>query len=77
MANHGTSFCDLPTSCPAGQFLFVDFKITAGRLYIQEERKVIDQSKDGKAEKVFDALEWLRKRPRDQSLGSHVFSCRE
>ena len=27
--------------------------------YIPEEPKVIYQSKDGKEEKVFDALEWL------------------
>ena len=27
--------------------------------YIQEESKVIYQSKDGKEEKAFDALEWL------------------
>jgi len=30
-----------------------------GRLYIPEESKVSYQSKDGKGEKVFDALEWL------------------
>jgi hypothetical protein len=27
--------------------------------YIREESKVVYQSKDGKSEKVFDALEWL------------------
>lgn len=27
--------------------------------YIPEESKVVNQSKDGKEEKVFDALEWL------------------
>ncbi len=27
--------------------------------YIPEESKVIHQSKDGKDEKIFDALEWL------------------
>jgi len=30
-----------------------------GILYIPEEAKVIYKSKDGKEEKVFDALEWL------------------
>jgi len=30
-----------------------------GRLYIPDESKVVYQSKDGKEEKVFDALEWL------------------
>ena len=29
--------------------------------YIPEESKVIYQSKDGKEEKVFDALEWPRR----------------
>jgi hypothetical protein len=28
--------------------------------YIPEESKVIYQSKDGKEEKIFDALEWPR-----------------
>jgi len=36
-----------------------------GRLYIPEESKVIYQSKNGKEEKVFDALEWPRIRRRD------------
>ncbi len=27
--------------------------------YIQEESKVVYQSKDGKEEKIFDALEWI------------------
>ena len=31
--------------------------------YIREESKVVYQSKDGKSEKVFDALEWLGWRP--------------
>ncbi len=34
--------------------------------YIREESKVIYQSKDGKEEKVFDALEWLA------AMASHV-----
>jgi hypothetical protein len=34
-----------------------------GRLYIPEESKVSYQSKDGKGEKVFDALEWLAAMP--------------
>ena len=33
--------------------------------YIPEDSKVIYQSKDGKEDRVFDALEWPR----------HVFSC--
>ena len=28
--------------------------------YVREESKVVYQSKDGKSEKVFDALEWPR-----------------
>ena len=34
--------------------------------YIQEESKVVYQSKDGKSEKVFDALEWIA------AMTSHV-----
>jgi hypothetical protein len=34
--------------------------------YLSEESKVIYESKDGKGEKVFDALEWLA------AMGSHV-----
>jgi len=34
-----------------------------GMTYIPEEAKVIYQSKDGKEEKVFDALEWLAAMP--------------
>jgi hypothetical protein len=34
--------------------------------YLSEESKVIYESKDGKEEKVFDALEWLA------AMGSHV-----
>ena len=30
-----------------------------GTAYIREESKFVYQSKDGKSEKVFDALEWL------------------
>ena len=37
-----------------------------GMVYIREESKVVDQSKDGKPEKVFDALEWLA------AMTSHV-----
>ncbi len=34
--------------------------------YLHEESRVIYESKDGKEEKVFDALEWLA------AMGSHV-----
>ncbi len=34
--------------------------------YVPEESKVINESKDGKEEKVFDALEWLA------AMSSHV-----
>jgi hypothetical protein len=34
--------------------------------YLSEESKVIYESKDGREEKVFDALEWLA------AMGSHV-----
>ena len=34
--------------------------------YLREEAKVVYQSKDGKHEKVFDALEWLA------AMSSHV-----
>ena len=40
--------------------------LVQGMVYIREESKVVDQSKDGKPEKVFDALEWLA------AMTSHV-----
>jgi hypothetical protein len=42
-----------------------------GRLYIPEGSKVSYQSKDGKEEKVFDALEW----PRWQAGCKHLRPC--
>ena len=44
-------------------FLYSNAGISQERMtYIKEESKVIYQSKDGKEEKVFDALEWSRQR---------------
>ncbi len=39
--------------------------------YIQEESKVICQSKDGKEQKIFDTLEWLT------AMCSHILNKRE
>ena len=39
--------------------------------YLSEETKVTYWSKDGKQEKVFDALEWLA------AMGSHVLDKKE
>jgi len=41
--------------------------------YLPEESMVIYQSKDGKEEKVFDVLEWPRKRRRDASTRCHAW----
>ena len=43
----------------------------------RELNMLIYQSKDGKEEKVFDALEWPRKRGWDASTLCHVFPCPE
>ncbi|MBW1800401.1 MAG: hypothetical protein JRJ85_06680 [Deltaproteobacteria bacterium] len=40
--------------------------------YIPDESKVVYQSKDGKKEKVSDALEWPRRRRRDASTRGAV-----
>ena len=45
-----------------------------GMTYIQEESKVLYQSKDGKKGKAFDALEWPRRRRRDASTRGHVLT---
>ena len=48
-------------SCP--RLLLIDRRgFSQDRMsYIQEESKVLYQSKDGKKEKIFDALEWPRR----------------
>ena len=45
--------------------------------YIPEESRVVYQLKDGNEEKIFDALEWSRRRRRDASIRRYVLPCPE